>query len=36
MKRYAGVAFSSNLDSRPCFALFEGRGELQPLGSRYR
>ncbi len=29
---YAGVAFSSNLDSRPCFALFEGRAELQPLG----
>jgi hypothetical protein len=30
---HAGVAFfSSNLDSRPCFALFEGRAELQPLG----
>jgi len=30
--RYAGVAFSSNLDGRRCFALFEGRAELQPVG----
>lgn len=29
---YAGVAFSSNLDGRPCFALFEGRAQLHPLG----
>ncbi len=29
---YAGVAFSSNIDGRPCFALFEGRAELQQFG----
>lgn len=29
---YAGVAFSSNLDDGPCFALFEGRTELHPVG----
>lgn len=29
---YAGVAFSSNLDGHRCFALFEGRAELQPDG----
>ncbi len=29
---YAGVAFNSNIDGRPCFALFEGRAELQPRG----
>ena len=29
---YSGVAFSSNVDGRPCFALFEGRAELQPIG----
>lgn len=29
---YAGVAFSSNIDGQPCFALFEGRAELLPIG----
>jgi len=27
---HAGVAFSSNVDGEPCFALFEGRAELEP------
>ena len=31
-RRYAGVRFGSNLDDRPCYALFEGRAELQPDG----
>jgi hypothetical protein len=26
----AGVRFGSNLDDRPCFALFEARGHLEP------
>jgi hypothetical protein len=29
---YAGVRFGSNLDDRPCYALFEGRAELAPDG----
>ncbi len=29
---YAGVRFGSNLDDRPCYALFEGRAELEPNG----
>lgn len=29
---FAGLAFRSNLDGHPCFALFEGRAELEPLG----
>lgn len=28
----AGVRFGSNLDDRPCYALFEGRAELAPNG----
>jgi hypothetical protein len=31
-RRYAGVRFGSNLDDRPCYALFEGRAELAPDG----
>ena len=27
----AGLAFGSNLDDQPCFALFEGRATLEPL-----
>lgn len=30
---YAGVRFGSNLDDRPCYALFEGRAELAPDGA---
>jgi hypothetical protein len=33
---YAGLAFSSNIDGRPCFALFEGRFELQPVDEPLR
>jgi RES domain len=29
---YAGVRFGSNLDDRPCYALFEGRAELEGDG----
>ena len=29
---YAGVRFGSNLDDQPCYALFEGRAELEPNG----
>ena len=29
---YAGVRFGSNLDDRPCYALFEGRAELEADG----
>jgi hypothetical protein len=29
---YAGVRFGSNLDDRPCYALFEGKAELEPNG----
>jgi hypothetical protein len=29
---YAGVRFGSNLDDQPCYALFEGRAELQANG----
>ena len=29
---FAGVRFGSNLDDRPCYALFEGRAELEPDG----
>lgn len=29
---YAGVRFGSNLDDEPCYALFEGRAELEPNG----
>ncbi|MCI0549173.1 MAG: RES domain-containing protein [Candidatus Rokubacteria bacterium] len=29
----AGVRFRSNLDDRPCTALFEGRGRLEPAGT---
>jgi hypothetical protein len=31
-RRYAGVRFGSNLDDRPCYALFEGRAELEGIG----
>jgi hypothetical protein len=31
-RRYGGVRFGSNLDDRPCYALFEGRAELEPNG----
>jgi RES domain len=31
-RRYAGVRFGSNLDDRPCYALFEGRAELEGNG----
>jgi RES domain len=31
-RRYAGVRFGSNLDDRPCYALFEGRAALEPDG----
>lgn len=31
-RRYAGVRFGSNLDDRPCYALFEGRAELDADG----
>ena len=31
-RRYAGVRFGSNLDDRPCYALFEGRAELHGDG----
>jgi hypothetical protein len=31
-RRYAGVRFGSNLDDEPCYALFEGRAELEPDG----
>ena len=31
-RRYAGVRFGSNLDDRPCYALFEGRAELEGTG----
>ena len=31
-RRYAGVRFGSNLDDRPCYALFEGRAELRRDG----
>ena len=31
-RRYAGVRFGSNLDDQPCYALFEGRAELEPNG----
>ena len=30
--RYAGVRFGSNLDDRPCYALFEHRAELEGNG----
>ncbi len=29
---YGGVRFGSNLDDRPCYALFEGRAELERSG----
>jgi hypothetical protein len=29
----AGVRFRSNLDDRPCTALFEGRSRLEPAGA---
>ena len=31
-RRYGGVRFGSNLDDRPCYALFEGRAELERSG----
>jgi hypothetical protein len=31
-RSYAGVRFGSNLDNQPCYALFEGRAELEPNG----
>jgi hypothetical protein len=31
-RQYAGVRFGSNLDDQPCYALFEGRAELEPNG----
>lgn len=31
-RNYAGVRFGSNLDDRPCYALFEGRAELEADG----
>ena len=31
-RNYAGVRFGSNLDDQPCYALFEGRAELEPDG----
>jgi hypothetical protein len=32
VRLYGGVRFGSNLDDRPCYALFEGRAELEPDG----
>jgi hypothetical protein len=32
---YGGVRFGSNLDDRPCYALFEGRAELKPHGDAF-
>jgi hypothetical protein len=29
---HVGVRFGSNLDDQPCYALFEGRAELQANG----
>jgi RES domain len=31
-RAYAGVRFGSNIDDRPCYALFEGRAELEANG----
>ena len=35
-RRYAGVRFGSNLDDRPCYALFERRAELKADGDAAR
>jgi hypothetical protein len=32
VRLYGGVRFGPNLDDRPCYALFEGRAELEPDG----
>jgi hypothetical protein len=34
-RNYAGVRFGSNLDDRPCYALFEGRAALEPNGEAH-